>query len=231
MQNQTRRALVLLLAATAASPALAQQQPLLDSLTQADAGRGVREALRLAATGATGRLGRANGFWGDTLVRIPLPGMLGQSQRTLRGLGMSAPLDQLQESLNHAAESVMPEAGRLFTDAIHTITIGDAIQIVRGGENSATTYLRGRTEPRLTTLLRPPMTQALTQSGAFTLMRMALREVGLSSMTSDLRTEVINFSTTKALDGCFHYIAQEERAIRRDPVRRTTDILRRVFGS
>jgi hypothetical protein len=74
------------------------------------------------------------------------------------------------------------------------------------------------------------MTRALTESGAFTLMRSALREVGLASMTTNLRTEVINFSTTKALDGCFFFVAEEERAIRRDPVRRTTDILRRVFG-
>lgn len=125
----------------------------------------------------------------------------------------------------------MPEAARLFTDAVRTVMIADAVQIVRGGDSSATTYLRGRTETRLTTLLRPPMTQALTSSGAFTLMRTALREVGLASMTSDLRTEVINFSTAKALDGCFLYIADEERAIRRDPVRRTSDILRRVFGA
>jgi hypothetical protein len=74
------------------------------------------------------------------------------------------------------------------------------------------------------------MTEALTASGAFTLMRSALREVGLASMTRELRTEVINFSTTKALEGCFFFIAEEERAIRRDPGRRTTDILRRVFG-
>ena len=74
------------------------------------------------------------------------------------------------------------------------------------------------------------MTRALTESGAFTLLRAALREVGLASMTTDVRTEVINFSTTKALDGCFYFIAEEERAIRRDPWRRTSDILRRVFG-
>jgi len=75
------------------------------------------------------------------------------------------------------------------------------------------------------------MTRALTDSGAFTLMRSALREVGLASMSGDLRSEIINFSTEKALDGCFFFIAEEERAIRRDPVRRTTDILRRVFGA
>lgn len=229
MQNQSRRFVFAALLASAALPALAQQ-PLLDSLTQADAGRGIRDALGIAASNATLRLGRPNGFWDDARVRIPLPGVLGQTQRTLSGFGMSAPLDALQENLNHAAESVMPEAGRLFLAAVRGVTIADAIDIVRGPQDSATRYLRARTETRLTSLLRPPMRDALTQSGAFTLLRTALREVGLAGMTNDLRTEIIAFSTTKALDGCFFFIAEEERAIRRDPVRRTTDILRRVFG-
>lgn len=229
MQNQSRRALLAILAAAVATPALAQR-PLLDGLTQGDASRGIKEALSLASMNATNRLAQPNGFWGNPQVRIPLPGVLGQSQRTLSRMGMSRPLDLLQENLNHAAESVMPQAASLFTSAVRDITIGDAINIVRGGDNSATTYLRGRTETRLTTLLRPPMTRALTESGAFTLLRTALREVGMSSMTTDLRAEVISFSTTKALDGCFFFVAEEERAIRRDPWRRTTDILRRVFG-
>lgn len=228
MENHSRRAMIAFLAWTGAGPAFGQG--LLDSLTQADARRGVRDALGIAAMNATTRLAQPNGFWSDGRVRIPLPGLLGRTQRTLRGVGMSAPLDDLQESLNHAAESTMPEASRLFVAAVRDMTLGDAIDIVRGPEDSATRYLRGRTEPRLTTLLRPPMTRALTASGAFALMRSALREVGLGAMTSDLRTEVINFSTAKALDGCFFFIAEEERAIRRDPVRRTTDILRRVFG-
>jgi hypothetical protein len=230
MQNHSRRLFVALAAAASASPAFAQQQRLLDSLTQADASRGIRDALGLASMNATRRLGQPNGFWDDPRVRIPLPGLLGQSQRSLRGLGLSGPLDDLQASLNRAAESAMPRAGGLFADAVRTITIADAVDIVRGPEDSATRYLRGRTETRLTTLLRPLMTEALTQSGAFTLMRTALREVGLASMTTDLRAEVISFSTAKALDGCFTYIAQEERSIRRDPLRRSTDILRRVFG-
>lgn len=224
-----RRLLLLALAASAVAPATAQQ-PLLDSLTQADARRGLREALGLAAMNATTRLGQPDGFWSDGRVRIPLPGVLGQTQRALSGFGMAGPLDELQESLNHAAETTMPEAAGLFSDAIRTITIADAIDIVRGPEDSATRFLRGRTETRLTSLLRPPMTRALTQSGAFVLMRSALREAGLASMTTRLRGEVIDFSTSKALDGCFFFIAEEERAIRRDPVRRTTDILRRVFG-
>lgn len=230
MQNRfARRALLIGLFASATAPALAQT-PLLDSLTQTDARAGIRDALGLAAMNATTRLGNANGFWGDGRVRIPLPGLLGQTQDTLKGFGMSRPLDELQENLNHAAETTMPRAGALFVDAVRTITIADAIDIVRGPDTSATQYLKGRTETRLTTLLRPPMTDALTASGAFTLMRATLREVGLAGMTRNLRTEVVGFCTTKALEGCFFFIAQEERAIRRDPLRRTTDILRRVFG-
>lgn len=213
----------------AATPAFAQR-PLLDGLTQGDASRGIREALSLASMNATNRLAQPNGFWGNPQVRIPLPGLLGQSQRTLQRMGMSAPLDNLQENLNHAAETVMPQAATMFVNAVRSITIGDAIDIVRGGNDSATRYLRERTQTRLTSLLKPPMTRALTDSGAFTLMRTALREVGLASMTTDLRREVTDFSTAKALDGCFYYVAEEERAIRRDPGRRTSDILRRVFG-
>lgn len=229
MQNHSRRILLTFLAASIATPAFAQR-PLLESLTQADASRGIRDALGLAAVNATTRLAQPNGFWGDARVRIPLPGVLGQTQRTLGRFGMAGPLDDLQQSLNRAAESTMPRAAGLFANAVRTITIADAIDIVRGPEDSATRYLRGRTETRLTSLLKPPMTEALTQSGAFTLLRTALREVGLASMTADLRREVIDFSTAKALDGCFFFIAEEERAIRRDPLRRTTDILRRVFG-
>lgn len=231
MKNHSRRAFLAVGAAAVAAPALAQQpQPLLGRLSQQEAARGIREALTLAANTATTRLGRRDGFWGAPRVRIPLPGILGQTQRSLRGLGMSGPLDDLQESLNRAAEATMPQAATLFVDAVRTITIGDAIEIVRGGQDSATRYLRGRTETRLVGLVRPPLTQALTQSGAFTLLRAALREIGMASLSSDMRTEIVNFSATRAIDACFLYIAEEERAIRSNPVRRTTDTLRRVFG-
>lgn len=228
MQNHPRRVFLTLAAAALATPAYGQN--IIERLTQQEAQRGIREALSLAATTATSRLGQADGFWGVPRVRIPLPGVLGQTQSALRRVGMSRPLDDLQVSLNRAAERTMPQAAGLFIDAVRTITIGDAIEIVRGGADSATRYLRGRTETRLTNLLKPPMTEALTASGAFTLLRTALREVGMSSMATDVRRDVVDFSTTRALDACFLYIADEERAIRGNPRRRTTDTLRRVFG-
>jgi hypothetical protein len=229
MQNHASRRLILLGLIGAASPAFGAQ-PLLDSLTQGDATRGIRDALGLGAMNAVTRLGQVDGFYGVPRVRIPLPGMLGTAQTNLRNFGMAAPLDSLQAEINHAAERTMPEAGRLFVGAVRDMTIGDAIDIVRGPENSATLYLREHTNTGLTRALRPPMRNALTASGVFTLLRTALQQVGMSGMTNNFRDEIVNFSTTKALDGAFLYIGDEERAIRSDPARRTTDILRRVFG-
>jgi len=232
MQNHSRRLLLAGLFASAAAPAFAQTaRPFFGRITQQEATRALREALTLASGNATNQLAQPQAFWRDLNVRIPLPGMLGESQRTLARFGMSAPLDNLQQNLNDAATTTMPRAAGMFVDAVRTITIADAIAIVRGGSDSATQYLRGRTETGLTRLLKPVMREALTSSGAFTLMRTALREVGLASMTTQLRTEVTDFSTTKALDGCFRYIATEERAIRGNPGRRNTETLRRVFGS
>jgi Protein of unknown function (DUF4197) len=227
-----RRRLILGLAAYGFSGAVASAQPaaLLDSLTQADASRGIKDALGLAALNATTRLGQRDGFFAAPRVHIPLPGILGETQRRLSGFGMAGPLDDLELRLNRGAEAAMPEAAGLFTTAVRTMTLTDAIEIVRGPQDSATRYLRGRTEVRLTSLLRPPMTAALTQSGAFTLLREVARNFRMSAMATDLRTQIITFATTKALDGAFLYIADEERAIRSDPMRRTTDILRRVFG-
>ena len=191
---------------------------------------GVREALSQAASRSTNRLGQVNGFFGNPRVRIPLPGLLGDAQRALGNLGMAGLLDGLQENINHAAETTMPAAADLFLRAIRSITIADAIRIVRGPDNSATQFLQGRTTDSLTRLLKPHMNNALTSSGAFSLMRGAARSAGVSSVTPRLKQDVVDFSTSKALDGAFAFISDEERSIRRNPASRTSDILRRVWG-
>ncbi|HVY85776.1 MAG TPA: DUF4197 domain-containing protein, partial [Caulobacterales bacterium] len=148
-------------------------------------------------------------------------------------LGMAGPLDDLQLRMNRGAEAAMPQAKRLFLNAIRTITIQDAVGIVSGGDDAATQYLRGRTEGDLTTALRPPMRRTLDGAGAFTALERAthsLRSTGLVPSGEDLRVQVVNFAVSKALDGAFLYIGEEERRIRHDPVKQTTSILRQIFG-
>lgn len=225
-----RRSFILGLGASAAAAPAHAQQEFFGRITQREAARGISEALGLAATRATDKLGRHNGFFSDPQVRIPLPQQWVGVQRSLRPLGLAGPLDDLELRINRAAEEAMPEAGRIFMGVIRSITITDAIAIVRGGDDAATQFLRGRSQTRLTTLLTPPMRRTLEESGAFRLLDSVAGQFSLRSVSRSLRGDVTDFAVGKALDGGFHYIAQEERAIRRDPLRRTSDILRRVFG-
>lgn len=200
------------------------------TLTQRDAAAGLKEALRLSAESATTRLGRTDGFFGDPRVKIPLPGALGRAQRTLAPMGMSAPLDDLERRVNRGAEAAMPQAKTLFVNAIRAMTVSDAVGIVRGGDAAGTAYLREKSQTQLTALLRPHMESALTSAGAFTALDAAASRAGFTGAAQNLRGELITFAVNKALDGAFGYIAEEERAIRSNPVRRTSDLLRRVFG-
>ncbi|WP_417481381.1 DUF4197 domain-containing protein [Maricaulis sp.] len=233
-----RQFIISTLALTLAPAAMAQNY---GRLSQTDARSGIRAALETAARLATQRLGRADGFFGDPAVHIPLPRQLASLQNQLSRVGMSGPVDDLELRINRSAEAAMPEAGRIFTDAVQSISVGDAVSIVRGGNTAATDYLRDRSESRLTSLLRPSMETALTGSGAYRAVDAVEPQVsrgqsllgglfGNRSATGSLRDTVTDHAVGRAIDGVFHYIGQEERAIRQDPVQRGSDILRRVFG-
>jgi hypothetical protein len=225
-------ALALGLMASVSSPALALSR-------ESDA---IREALRIAARLATERLGRRDGYFGDAAVRINLPRSVSRIQSQLRPLGLAGPLDNIERKVNRAAEASMPAAGRIFREAIQSISIRDAISIVRGGDNAATDYLRYRTGDQLGRELTPSMENALSSSGVYSALdsaephvnrgRSFLNQFGLGGggSSESLRDSVTQHAVDKAIDGVFYYIAREESAIRRDPIRRTTRLLRRVFG-
>jgi hypothetical protein len=231
-----------LISGLASGLALTIGGPVLAQFGQSDARTGLREALSLAARLATERLGRRNGFLNDPQVHIPLPRSISRMQSQLRRVGLSGSIDDLEVRINHAAEAAMPAAQEIFLNTIRSISVTDAISIVRGGDTAATRFLRDRTEGQLTRLLRPSMESTLTSSGAYQTVeavephlqsgRDLLSRFGFGrpSATRSLRETVTDHAVEKALDGAFYYIGQEEQAIRRDPVRRTTSILRRIFG-
>jgi len=205
---------------------------------------GIREMLISAARLATERLGRTNGFFGDSIVRIPLPGLLGSTQRRLQPLGLSGPLDDVELRMNRAAESVMPATRDLVVGAVRNLTINDAVGIVRGGDTAATGYLRQQTEAPLTGLLRPPMQDTLSQSGAYAAVDQAASLVGNNGGTlgrlfgrgrgrnvvTDYRGEITDFAVARALDGVFHYIGEEERSFRSNPLDQSRGLLEGLFG-
>lgn len=198
--------------------------------SSADVATGLREALNNAGSYATGRLSAKDGFWGDAQVRIPLPGVLGDAQKRLKPLGLAAPLDDLQMRVNRGAEAAMPQAAKLVTDAVKSITFEDALAILRGGDTAATDYLRARTETGLRTAFKPHFTEALAGSGALGAVDSAVKRYGAGLVRTDAKTMLTDAAMAGALDGLFYYVAREEQAIRRDPAKRTSDILRKVFG-
>ena len=204
------------------------------ALSQADAAMGIRAALNNGILSALGVVGRDGGFLNDGQIHIPLPKVLADVQSVMSTIGAGSILSQLETQLNRGAEKAAPIAKDIFFDAISGLSISDAIGIVRGPENAATTYLQDRTTPRLTALFSPIMENALGQTGALRLLDQAtnsLRNIPFApSLGANARTDLITHGVNYGLTGVFHYVAKEEAAIRRDPAKRTSEILRRVFG-
>jgi hypothetical protein len=143
---------------------------------------------------------------------------------------MAGPLDDLQLKVNRAAEAAAPTAQKLVVDAVKSMTFEDAMGVLRGGDTAATDFLRRKTEDNLRKAFRPYFDQALKTSGALTAVDAAVAKYGAGVVKTDAKTWLADNATSGALDGLFYYVAREEQAIRRDPVKRTTDILRKVFG-
>jgi len=201
-------------------------------VTGRDAESGLRQALSKGAVAAVLRVGRLDGFWADNHIRIPLPGPLGSLQKTLSPLGMGGPLDDLQLKINRAAETAAPKAKKLFVDAITGMTVDDVVGVLRGGDTAGTQYLRNRTGGQLGELFRPPMRQALDSTGAMRSLKRVVADNNVGGLFGgDPAASLTGFAVGKALDGVFYYVGEEERAIRQDPVKQSTSLLRKVFGN
>ncbi len=196
-----------------------------------EAETGLREALVVGTDRVVSQLGRTDGYFGDSAIRIPLPGRLAEVQTQLQRVGLAAPLDDLQLRLNRAAESAVPAARTLIVDAVRTMTVEDAIGLLRGGDTAATDFLRRKTETQIAAAFRPYLEQNLASVGAFASLDTVTAQYGLSGVSASLQTSLIDHGVKYGLDGMFGYLAKEEQSIRRNPAQRTSDILRRVFGS
>ncbi|MEM9668561.1 MAG: DUF4197 domain-containing protein [Pseudomonadota bacterium] len=200
-------------------------------LTTAEIDAGLREALTLGTERVSAQLGETDGFFGDNRIRIPLPDRLADLQDQLSQVGLSAPLDDLELRINRAAEASMPEAQRLVISAVRSITVEDALAILNGGNTAATDFLRDRTEASLTDAFRPYVDSALADSGAIQAFDSVTSRYGLARLSNDLRSDISDDAVALGLDGLFYYVGKEERRIRENPVARTSELLRKVFGS
>ena len=201
-------------------------------LTQFEIEAGLRQALEIGTERVATKLGVTDGYWQDPAIRIPLPDTLAGVQSQLARIGQSGPLDDLELRMNRAAESAVPVAKDIVIDAVKGITIEDAVQLLNGGNTAATDYLRAKSESNLKAIFTPYVEDALANSQAYVLLDSVVSgNPLLNAVAGDYRSDLTNHAVEFGLDGVFHYLAQEEQKIRENPVARTTDLLRRVFGS
>jgi hypothetical protein len=204
------------------------------ALTQGEAASGIRAALNNGITQAISIVGADGGFLNNGRIKIPLPTALQDVQNILQPLGAGGLLNNLQTQLNRGAEAAAPVAKDIFFDAVRGLSIQDAIAIVQGPDNAATSYLQEKTTNRLTTLFSPIMENALQNTGALQLLDQVSSRVSAVPFAPQLganaKTDLISHGVDYGLRGVFTYIGDEEKAIRENPAKRTSEILRRVFA-
>jgi hypothetical protein len=192
---------------------------------------GLKEALRVGTDRVVDNLGQVDGFNADPEVHIPLPKVLSQAQSSLRLIGASALVDDLELRINRAAEQATPVAKDIFWQAITSLTFEDVNAIYRGPDDAATQYLDRTTRGSLTDAMRPIVDDALADAGAVAAYDSIIERAQVAPFLPDLKTDLTNHVLDRAMDGMFAYLAEEEAAIRQDPVKRTTALLKRVFGA
>ena len=198
-----------------------------------DIAGGLKDALFQGVRRAVGDLGRENGFLDNARVRIPLPKNLQKTEKALRAVGQGRRVDEFVAAMNHAAEEAVPVATDIFLDSVRQMTFDDARNILLSGqEDAATQFFRRTSEARLRDEFRPIVEDFTTKVGVTQKYKAMMGRYGfLGRVVGQDATDIDGYITEKALDGLFLLIAEEERKIRRDPVSRTTSLLRKVFGS
>ena len=198
-------------------------------LSNADIVSGLKEALSTGAQASANKLSSVDGFLKDAAVKILLPPEAQKVEKTLRALGMGKLVDNAITSLNRSAEDASKRAAPIFLSAIKSMSITDALSILRGGDTSATSYLRKTTTTQLGTAFRPVIDSSLAKTNAtkyWSDMFSAYNKISLTKVNTDLS----GYVTDKAMSGIFYYVGQEEKHIRKDPGAYASSIIKKVFG-
>jgi|SRR6185437_10287283 len=223
------RAAFILFALLCGGAAIAQSA--LDALTSKDATGGLRAALSQGIDTAVTQLGAQNGFLNDPKVAIPLPPALAKAERGLRLVGLGGDADQLKATMNHAAEQAVAEAKPIFKQALQHMTVQDAKGILTGGEDAGTQYFRRATSAQLGAKFQPIVARETAKLRVASIYDQYAGKAASFGLVSSHEANLNDYVTEKALDGLFSRIADEERAIRKDPVGQANSLIKKVFGA
>ena len=221
-------ALAVAFTALLSAPVTAQS---LDQLSGRDATAGLKAVLDKGAAAAVESLGRTDGFWTNPKVRIPLPDPLQRARSALRLMGKGEEVDALELAVNRAAEQAVPQAATLLTNAVKSMNVEDAKQILRGGDDSVTQFFKSKTALQLSERFLPIVRQVTQRSGLAQQYNTLAAQGAALGLVKPEQATVEHYVTQKALDALYTVIGEEERKIRANPLAAGSDIIRRVFGS
>ncbi len=199
-------------------------------LSIGDISGGLKQALEVGTANVVNQLSAKGGFGLDDAIRIALPDELETARKYLDKVGMADSLVDLENKMNEAAELATPHAKTLFVDAISEMTIDDAKSIYSGSDTAATEYFRGKMGGKLGELIRPIVSSSLSEAGAVKSFDSIMSKYENIPFVPDVKADLTEHTVDKGLDGIFHYLAKEEAAIRSNPQKRTTDLLKKVFS-
>jgi len=201
-------------------------------ISEKEAGQGVKGALAQGVTRAVLSLHRTDGFFGSELYKVLLPPDSQKAETVLRKIGLGGQVDKAIFAINRAAEDAVGEAGPIFTSAIKKMTLTDALGIVRGNKDAATQYFKQNTSQELITALTPPVEASLDRTNATKYYAdIANTYNRLPTSFTKVNSALSDYVVEKALAALFDQIATEEANIRANPLARTTEILKKVFGT
>ena len=203
----------------------------LADLSQSDASGGLKDALTQGAKVAVQQLGKPGGFSNNPDVRIELPGNLGKAAKTMKMMGMGAQVDQLEASMNKAAEAAVPQAQALLVDSVKKMTVQDAKSILSGPQDSATQYLNKTSREQIRAKFLPIVKQATDQVGLAKQYNSFAGQAASFGVIDAKSANIENYVTEQALDGLFTMIAEQEASIRENPAGAATSLAKKVFGA
>lgn len=200
------------------------------TLTQAQIGSGLKEALNNGVSKQVSKLTATDGFFKNEAVKILLPDELQKVDKTLRDIGLSSLADEGLKVLNRAAEDAVKEATPIFVDAVKGITFNDAKNILMGDDRSATTYLQNSTSNALYSKFNPVIKNSFAKVGADQVWNNIITKYNSIPLVKKVNPDLTDYTTNKAMDGVFKMIAVEEKNIRNNFSSRTSDLLKKVFA-
>lgn len=201
------------------------------SLSNDDIVKGLKEALTIGGDNASSLASKVDGYYKNPSIIIPFPPEARDMEQKLRKIGMSEQVDEFVMTLNRAAEEAAKEAAPIFKAAVRNMTITDGINILKGSDDAATVYLKNTTSSQLVEKFKPVIQAALLKVEITKYWKPLMTRYNRIPFVRKMNPNLEDYVTQKAIQGMFFLIAQEELKIRKDPVARVTDILKKVFGS